>query len=405
MAKKEQTQIKKGTSTFTLIGKAIVKDYTFTIDESSKNSDWIYSRLNFQVDCGDSGVINAEMMGGYGSGKNRENKIYVHGKKKNESGNDVDDYSNQFTTDWDDRLDESLFEEIGDNCFITVGLEKDKKSNTFYKKFLSEYDAIEYIQEHLEDQTIVNVKGNLTYSDYNDTTQVKKQITSVVLSKVTEEENFKATFQQTVLVDKDTIQKYDEESNGFPMDCYVPEYVSKIQTEDGKLDVPKEDRNVVFRKTFTYDCGTKKSEVILAFLKKHFSPKKDNVHEVTFEGTITKSGTLQSVTLDDLPDDIKELVEIGAYTEEEAIEKCVGNSKKTESYIFKAPRIKKIGEDKTPTVDKNEDKYKFDELKFYSAVASAIIGESEDNDTDNNADEEDSDVDVDMEALLNELED
>jgi hypothetical protein len=403
MAKSKETEksvVKKGASIFTLVGKAIVKDYTFTIDASSNNSDWVYNRLNLQVDCGSHGVIHAEMMGGYGTGKKRENKIYVHGKKKNEEDKFVDDYSNQFTVDWEDRLDEDMFEEIGDNCFITVGLEKDKKDNTFYKKFLSEYDAIEYIQEHLEDGMIVNVKGNLIYSEYNGYTQVKKTITSIALSKVTEEKDFRATFQQTLLLDKDSIQKYDSEKNAFPIECYVPEYISKIQTEDGKVDIPKEKRNIVFKKTFNYDCGNKESEKILAFLKKHFVPKKDNVHEVTFEGIITKSGMLQTVTLEDLPEDIQELVEIGAFTEEEAIEKCVGNSKKTEDYILKNPRIKKVGDEKTPTVDKTEDKYKFGELLFYTELVKELVV-SEENESDEDNEEE---SDVDMDALLAELE-
>jgi len=401
MAKKDdKTQVKKGSSIFTLIGKAIVKDYTFTIDASSNNSDWVYNRLNLQVDCATNGVIHAEMMGGYGTDKKRENKIYVHGKKKNEEGKDVDDYSNQFTVDWEDRLDEDMFDEIGDNCFITVGLEKDKKENTFYKKFLSEYDAIEYIKENLEDGTIINVKGSLTYSEYNGFTQVKKGINSLVLSKVTEEKDFKATFQQTLLIDKDSIQKYDSEKNAFPIECYVPEYVGKIQTENGKVDVPKEKRNIVFKKTFNYDCGSKESEKILAFLKKHFVPKKTNVHEVTFEGIITKSGTLQTVTLEDLPEDIQELVEIGAFTEEEAIEKCVGNNKKTEDYILKAPRIKKVGEEKVPTVDKVEDKYKYEDLSFYTTLVKELVPNDDENEEDSNDDEEDADMD----ALLAELE-
>lgn len=404
MAKKnEAVQVKKGVSLFNLIGKAVVKDYTFTIDASSNNSDWVYNRLNLQVDCGTFGTINAEMMGGYGTGKNRENKIFVHGKKKNEDDKYVDDYSNQFTVDWDDRLDEDLFEEIGDRCFITVGLEKDKKDNTFYKKFLSTYDAIEYIKEHLTDGVIINVKGDLSYSEYNGNTQVKKEINSIVLSKVTDEKDFKATFQQTVLIDKDSIQKYDSEKNAFPVECYIPEYISKIQTENGKVDVPKEKRNVIFKKTFDYDCGTKESDRILTFLKKHFTVKKDNVLEVAFEGIISKNGSLQTVTLEDLPEDIQELVEIGAYTEEEAIEKCVGNGNKVENYIFKVPRVKKVGEDKTPVIDKTEDKYKFNDLKFYSTLVKELVPDNEDGENDNDNSNEDDSNELDMDALLSEL--
>jgi hypothetical protein len=404
MAKKnEPVQVKKGISTFNLVGKAIVKDYTFTIDASSNNSDWVYNRLNLQVDCGSNGIINAELMGGYGSDKKRENKIYVHGKKKNEEGKDVDDYSNQFTIDWDDRLDEDMFEEIGDNCFLTIGLEKEKKGETFYKKFLSAYDAIEYVKEHLEDGTVINVKGSLNYSEYKGNTQIKKEITSIALSKVADDKDFKAVFQQTVLIDKDSIQKYDSEKNAFPIECYIPEYVSKIQTENSKIDVPKEKRNILFKKTFDYDCGNKESDRILTFLKKHFSAKKDNVHEVAFEGIITKSGSLQTVTLEDLPDDIQELVEIGAFTEEEAIEKCVGNGNKVENYIFKVPKIKKVGEEKTPTIDKTEDKYKFEDLRFYSALVKELVPDEDSEDEDSENDSEDSSDELDMDALLNEL--
>jgi hypothetical protein len=124
-------------------------------------------------------------------------------------------------------------------------------------------------------------------------------------------------------------------------------------------------------------------------------------NEVAFEGIITKSGSLQTVTLKDLPEDIQELVEIGAYTEEEAIEKCVGNGSKVENYIFKVPRIKKVGEDKTPTIDKTEDKYKFDDLLFYSALEKELNPDNEDEE-DNNDD--DSSDDLDMNELLKELE-
>lgn len=403
MAKNEKAKLKKGTATFNLIGKAIVRDYTFTLDAKSGNSDWIYNRLNLQVECGECGIINAEMMGGYG--EKRDNILYVHGKKKNDEGKDTDDYDNQWTIDFADRLDEDLHTEMGNGCFLTVGLEKQKDGKTFYKKFLSEYDAIEYIQEHLEEGMIVNVKGNIEYSDYQGNTQVKKSINSIVLSNVSEEKDFKATFSQSVLVDKDTLGKYESDTNAFPLSCFVVEYVSKITDEDGnKITVPKAQRNVVLKRTFDFDAreDSTKTEKIL---KKYVSPKKDNVHEITFDGLITKGGSLTTATLSDLPEDIQELVEMGVYTEEEALEKCVGNSGKKENYIFKAPRIKKVGKDKIPQVEISEDKYKFDELTFYTALVKELSPESDEEPFEADVDNDDEDEEeFDLSALLDDEE-
>ena len=156
MAKEKKTLEKKNWSnTFTLIGEAkISKDYTYKLDEKSEKSDWIYNSLNLGVYCGEKhGTVYAELMGGYGA--ERDNVIYVHGK--DEDGRD--DFENKFTIDWEDRFDESILETIGDLCFMTVGLEKyevksknsDKKEEkVYYKKFLSAYDMIQYINENLE---------------------------------------------------------------------------------------------------------------------------------------------------------------------------------------------------------------------------------------------------------------
>ena len=117
--------------------------------------------------CG--GTVYAELMGGYGA--ERDNVVYVHGK--DEDGKD--DFENRFTIDWDDRFDEKILESVGDLCFMTVGLEKDKNGKVFYKKFLTPYDMIAYINENLEDGMVVNVKGQLKYSSYEGNVKVRKE--------------------------------------------------------------------------------------------------------------------------------------------------------------------------------------------------------------------------------------
>ena len=166
-------------STFNLIGEAKINDeYTFKINQHSEKSDWVYNSMNLGIDCGEKcGIVYCECLGGYSAKGN--SVLYAHGKDENGK----DDFDSKLEIAWDDRLDEDVLEEVGDLCFIKVGIEKKEDGSTFYKKFLSEYDAIAYIKEHLEPGTVVNVKGRLKYSLYKGETQVRKEITSIALSK------------------------------------------------------------------------------------------------------------------------------------------------------------------------------------------------------------------------------
>ena len=214
MAKKEKKVLEKKnwTNSFMLIGEAKINEYTFKTDEKSEKSDWIYNSLNLGIYCGETcGTVYAELMGGYGA--ERDNVVYVHGK--DEDGKD--DFDNKFTIDWDDRFDNDILESVGDLCFLTVGLERDKNKKVYYKKFLTPYDAIAYIKDNLKEDMIVNVKGNLRYSTYNDVTQVKKEINSIVLSKIDDSSKYCAKFTQTMLLTKDSVGKADKNTGILPI--------------------------------------------------------------------------------------------------------------------------------------------------------------------------------------------
>lgn len=363
MAKEKKTLEKKNWSnTFTLIGEAkINKDYTYKLNEKSEKSDWIYNSLDLGVYCGEKhGTVYAELMGGYGA--ERDNVIYVHGK--DEDGRD--DFENKFTIDWEDRFDESILETIGDLCFMTVGLEKyeaksknsDKKEEkVYYKKFLSAYDMIQYINENLEDEMVINVKGTLKYSQYNGNTQVKKEISSLVLSKVENPADYKAKFLQTMLLTKNSVGKEDKKTGVLPIYAKVLDYVKDYKGKEVRQNIP-------FAKMFEYEMDLENPENSKKVIDKVFKVTKD-VTEITFEGDLVEGGATVVPTEDDLPDDIKTLIEIGVYTLDEAIEKCTVNSGREKRMILRKPYIK-MTEDKegvkTPVLQKFERKYTEDDL-------------------------------------------
>lgn len=354
-------------SNFMLIGKPIINDYTFKIDERSERSNWIYNSLNLGVDCGEAyGNVYAELMGGYS--EENENKIYAHGKKDDGS----DDFEAQIVVDWEDRNNDDVLENIGDLSFITVGLEKTDKDKTFYKKFLSAYDAIAYIKEHLSEDMVVNVKGNLKYSTYNNNTQVRKNITSIVLSKVENPADFKATFTQTILIDKDSasFKSIDKDKGVMYVDARVLDYVKEVNGVEVKGQYP-------YNKQFEFAMDFSNQDACKKIMDKLFKVKK-GITQITFEGKFVEGGAVVTATWDDIPDDIKDLVEMGVYTKEEALAKCTANGNREKRMVLVKPQIKLVGDDKIPVIQRFEEKYEEDDLVLDYVINNKKSDETED---------------------------
>ena len=354
MAKKEKKILEKKnwSNSFVLIGEAKPNDYTYKLDEKSEKSDWIYNSLNLGVYCGETcGTVYAELMGGYGA--ERDNVVYVHGK--DEDGKD--DFDDRFTIDWDDRFDEEILESVGDLCFLTVGLEKDKNDKVYYKKFLTPYDMIAYINENLEKDMVVNVKGSLKYSMYNDNVQVKKEINSIVLSKINDPSKYNARFTQTMLLTKDSVGKPDKDTGILPIYAKVLDYVKEYKGKEVKTNIP-------YNKMFEYELDLSNPELSKKVIDAIFKVKK-GVTEVTFEGNLIEGGAVITATEDDLPDDIKALVSIGVFSLDEALAKCSVSSGREKRMVIRKPLIKMVEDkegNKTPVIQKFEQKYDEDDL-------------------------------------------
>lgn len=359
MAKsKERKALKKGKAAFTLIGKTKVTDKTFNLD-NSYDSGWTDNQMYLGVDCGNGNMVYGEMRGGFYP----DDDNILKGFSKNEKDNEGK--SKQVEIAWEDRFDEELLDTIADTSFITVGVEKDVKGKTVYKKFLSAYDAVEYLNEHLKDGMVVNVKGNIGYSEYEDNVTVKKEITSIVLSKVEDESDFKATFTQTILLGFDSIGKKDPEKNTIALNAYVVDYVGKPKINGKKVEIKK---NITYPKTFEVAINDN-PEITAKMLQKFFKvKKKGSINVLTVMGNLIEGAAIVNITDDDIPDDIKELIEMGLYSEEEAKAKCaVGGNNRERRMVILKPDITYVGQDdeRKPTVAFEEGKYENSDLYFY----------------------------------------
>ena len=357
MAKKQVKGLerKEWYSNFVFVGNAIVNDKTFELDLESEKSDWIYNRMNLGVDCGEkSGLCFCEMMGGYGS--ERDNVIKVFGK--DEEGKD--DFNTQIEIDWEDRFDEDIIKDTAKGSLITVGLEKTTDDKTYYKNFLSAYDAIAYINEHLKQDMTIRVSGKIKYEYYNGNVYVKKIADNIVLSNK-EKEDFEATFKQTILLTKDSIGVDNKAKGVFLVNAKVLEYFKSING----YEVTGKKKFIPIPKTFEYAVDFEKPEMVDKVKQMLFSVRRE-VTQITFNGKFVESGATVKTTIDDLDDDIKDMIEAGIYSLEDALEDASQNGGVDRRMILTKPLLNKASaEEKTKaTIKKIEKAYKEQEMYY-----------------------------------------
>ena len=358
---KNNIKRKDWVSTFTLVGKAIVGDNSFKIDSQSQKSNWISNSLNLGIDCGEKyGVIYTSMWGGYDE-KRTDNVIRTKGK--DEENPDRTDYTKSIVVAWEDRFNEDILSTVGNDQFYCVGLERiaegENKGKTFYKNFLSTYDAIAYIKEHIVNGMIVRVTGDLNYSEYQGNVQVKKNIKSIVLSSAESEHDFKATFRQSILIDKESVslKNIDKDKGIMYVDAKVLDYVNEINGVEYRGNYPYT-KTFEFKMDFSNEALTRKTFNVLFKVKKGYT-------QITFEGMFIEGGATVMPTIDDIPDDIKELINIGCYTEEEALKLCATNGKNEKRMVLIKPYIRKrYNDDSTTTniIQRFEERYADEDL-------------------------------------------
>lgn len=376
MAKtKERKALKKGKASFNLIGEVKLTDKTFSLN-NEYNSGWTDNSMYVGIDCGIGNIVYAEMRGGFFP--DQDNVIRAFSKTdKDDNGK-----STQLEIDWEDRFDGDIIDEVAKTSLITIGIESDVKGRTVTKDFLSAYDAVEYLAEYLENGMVVNVKGNLRYSEYDGNVSVKKEITSIFASKM-EEENYRATFTQQILVDNKGIGKLDKEKNTVSLNAYVVDYVGKPKIDGEKYDVCQ---NVVFPRSFEFEMNSEHPELTGKILSKFFKPtKKDNLMTVTAVGNLIEGANIVEIQDEDINEEIALLFEANIW-DKESVEnkgKAVGQGTREKRMVITKPDIIFVGDegDKKPHVAYEDGEYTINDLYFYEQ---ALIDAGYDPDEDGN---------------------
>ncbi|MEX3625113.1 hypothetical protein [Viridibacillus arvi] len=350
MAEQVKQKLQKGKSYVTVVGKAKVTDKTYNVKQTSKTSDYEYSRMGLGIETVEGNVIFGEMMGGFSPSMNYPIKA------RTKEGDNVD-------VNWADRLNESVIETLNKFSTVNVGLVRDgdvpaegeeDKRKLVIKRFMSPYDAIDYIKENLKDGTMIMAKGSYKFNKYKEEDQKKFEITDIYLSK--QEEGF-ANFVQTVIIDEDSFSKSSmkdaKETGEVIISARAVDYVGKI---DGK----KIGKNMTFNFPFSVKINKENPEMTEAIVNNLFKVKKGKIREISIEGQIFEGYEQTQVSEKDIKisKDVQELIAMGLYSKEEAMQKMTVRGNKVSKMLFTRPFILKDKDDATKlNIDMNDDKY------------------------------------------------
>lgn len=365
MAKtKLETELRSGISRFVLRGTAVVDDKTFPREDTVSDSGWKYRRSSFAIKVGDNNYQYVEIMGGRSS----ENPVIYTMNNDNEP----------IQVKWDLRTNKTVLENIPNREFIRIAIEKQEGSDkATLKKFLSPVDAIEYLAEHLEDGTPVEIRGDVEYQQYNGRTQQRLNVTQIYLKNP--ENDDLATMSQMYLVDSNALprqwKKKIEEDGQIKVNLFVPQYVGKYNGKKIKKTVAMPQQIVIKTKD--------NNEKLMNYIEKLFTVKKGVVRKIDivtklFFGYESETGNVE------ITPEIQDLIDAGIMTLEQVQSEATITENRVEENVFDHPMIRSENGKILPLFS-----------DIYSPEALVMLEDEEELDTEENESEDTSVDDTD----------
>lgn len=374
------TELKGGQSSFTLMGRAIVKEDALQGVQQKEKSTWRHVNSSFGVDTGEGNTIYARIWGGY-----KVDKPIL--KRWDKENNFVD-------IKWENRLNEEIISNLRPNELFKAGFERGEDGKLIIKEFISEIDFEDYLREHLADGMSVRVRGEVEYSEYNDDINRRYNIKSVFLAEPYKGKDGEtvtpvplAQIRQTYLLDSDALDRKWEselEKDGKTIvRAVVPQYLSNRKVGDKYVDfkktVPLGQGIVIKLKDATDEKELATKKVII---NKFFKVKRDVVREIVLVNNINEG--YDEATGVEINDEMRELIELGVFTEEDIKKQVTIRGNRISELVFLQPAVTKK--------DTGEIKLQLDDAKYAPEALVVPFIDGED-DTDS-AEEEESFTEV-----------
>lgn len=325
-----ENNLKPTTSSFYLVGKAIVGDKTFTLDKTNEAKTWQYNHIYMGIDCGEKyGTIFIERMGGHDLNKPSIKKLST----KDENGSIKKGKENQVDISWDDRFKELDFKVISDLNMCKAGF-RNAEGKIEQKAFVFEQDFIKYISENVKNGDIVSVRGHLEYyrNPENGEVTVKKIVDNFFASNL-KEDAFKANFEIQAYVDESTKGKINPEEKTFTLYPKVAAFINKL---DGK----KYNQTGCYALKIIWDLkdydltDTNQQKRIANQCVKFFVPEKGMVNKILLKGHFVEGAGITEVKPEDFSKEIQEALATGILSLEELTGTALSGKNKTREMYY-----------------------------------------------------------------------
>lgn len=355
MAEKKELlkELKGGASDATIVGRVKLSENSFSGDmlsEKNKNNPWAYRRLNFGVETEDKNTVFVELSAGH-----HKNNPVVFSQ---------DTERNNIQIPWDKRLLKDVVETINPFNLFRGGLTKEG-DKTKVERFTSGWDLYEYLEQHLEQDMWVAIRGKVEYQEYNEEIKYKIEAQSVFLyeGKKFKGEDGKTTIvkeglsrlNQTILLTEDSFKRItsnDKESGQVLINAFVPQYVSKQNGKEIKKTLP-------MPMPIFVPINKDNPDQTGLILDKLFKVKKNTLRELTIECEVVEGYESSEATDKDisLSKEVQELIAMGLYTEEQAKETASVRGNKIKKLVFIRPNLRKDKDSGEVVLPMFDDKY------------------------------------------------
>ena len=351
------TELKNGSSSFSLIGKVKLVEGGFGGAVQKEKSNWLGVNSKFGVEISDGNVIYPAVRGGY----MLDNPVLKKFGKDKGTGLVSIPYAK--------RHDENILSGLAQYAFMRGAISKDETGRPEVKKFIDAIDFEAYLAENLYDGMDIKVNGDVEYSPgKEDEVYRNYTVTSIYLNEeykkneeVVPQAEPRAIIHQTYVFDDDVISnkkgwKKDFQSEGqVVLTMYAPQYISKRKVGDTYVEWKKVmplRQNVYIKGDPTDEKSLKLTE---GLIKRLFTIKEGVVRELTINSVINEGYTTQTGDFE-ISKDMQELINLGLISEEEVKKSATVRGSRTSELIFLTPATN-VTDDGEITISMDDEKY------------------------------------------------
>ena len=333
---------------------------TFELSKPGKNNpSWIQNVMNTKVTTPDGKSMYMSFRSGFDSSKPEGKKIFT----SKEDGTQLEiPFSDRNNDVWKTMVDQKRMVKVALGKSEKIDKKEDgtevKYKSWDYINFLDVFDAITLLQQRLGSEIgktfKFHIKGSQKLGEYNGDVTKNFDLQSIFLLTGNEEQgkelDYKLGLTQNVIL-----------TNGCVDDSKIDDEKDAIVTINSKVMIKDKKEYKTLPVPLTMKVNDANRDTVKKLLDLYFKGDDGKVRRINLDCEYEVGYVSGEVSYDDLPEEAKQLIELGVYSMEE-ISKMYANKQRVDNIIIKRPVVKKDDKGKI-MIDFSDNDYKVEDLE------------------------------------------